>query len=283
MCAVGRRLRKLGSRDWRMQPMPPRRHYRSDPRGAVEELRRVNEAIALSPDFADNYPAYAQNVSPHFFNNPTSYNVRELPRDPYLAGLSVPDYIAHFNATNLNPALAVAANGTAYDISRDYTAIRQPGPWTAAVYQENEQLIAQHDTRSAVQERGLRGIPPEVWAQAALGGLIGRTSRTGAPRAATKITEGPRFDGLRDHWSRHSIGTQDVNGYYNAAVRHTETGTRFRFYHDGQFKQAFVTRTGPDSFTLTSASTSGNRIFTHMYDVSTQYLRNIGITLPTGF
>jgi hypothetical protein len=67
-------------------------------------------------------------------------------------------------------------------------------------------------------------------------------------------------------------------------VKHIETGRRFTFYHDGQFKDAFITRTGPNSFTLTSANKSGKRVFTHMYeDVTTKYLRNIGITLPKGF
>jgi hypothetical protein len=33
---------------------------------------------------------------------------------------------------------------------------------------------------------------------------------------------------------------------------------------------------------FTSATPSGNRIFTHM-EVDEQYLRNIGITLPEGF
>jgi hypothetical protein len=49
------------------------------------------------------------------------------------------------------------------------------------------------------------------------------------------------------------------------------------------FCPLFQTRTGPDSFTFTSASRNGSQIFTHIYDVTTQYLRNLGITLPEGF
>ncbi len=91
---------------------------------------------------------------------------------------------------------------------------------------------------------------------------------------------GPVFDGLKDHAARHS--KLHPNAYYNAAVRHLETGTKFTFRHDGQFKNAFITRNGPDNFAFTSASRSGDRILTHM-DVDKQYLRNIGIALPKGF
>jgi hypothetical protein len=101
-----------------------------------------------------------------------------------------------------------------------------------------------------------------------------------AARSVPRI-RGPAFDGLKDHAARHSV--LHPNRYYNAAVRHLESGTKFTFRHDGQFKNAFITRAGPDSFTFTSASRSGDRIFTHIDDVNSQYLRNIGITLPQGF
>lgn len=101
-----------------------------------------------------------------------------------------------------------------------------------------------------------------------------------AARSVTRLA-GPVFRDLADHAARHS--TLSPNAYYNAAVRHLESGTRFTFRHDGQFKNAFITRTGPDSFTFTSASGNGGQIFTHIYDVSTQYLSNLGITLPEGF
>jgi hypothetical protein len=105
-------------------------------------------------------------------------------------------------------------------------------------------------------------------------------NRLNAERAVKKV-RGPVFDGLKDHAARHS--RTHPNTYYNAAVRHLKTGEKFTFRHDGQFKSAFVTRTGPNSFTFTSASKSGNRIFTHISEVSAQYLENIGITLPKGF
>jgi hypothetical protein len=57
-----------------------------------------------------------------------------------------------------------------------------------------------------------------------------------------------------------SVGpTESRNQYYEQAVKHMQTGRRFTFYHDGQFKDAFITRNGPSSFTLTSANKSGKR------------------------
>lgn len=100
-------------------------------------------------------------------------------------------------------------------------------------------------------------------------------------RKPDKLSDGPQFDDLRDHAARHS--NLSPNAYYNQAVRHTQTGQRTGFYHNGQFKYAYVTRTGVNSFRFTSGNTSGTRIFTHIDGVSTQYLRNIGITLPKGF
>jgi RHS repeat-associated protein len=109
------------------------------------------------------------------------------------------------------------------------------------------------------------------------GSLLGRSA---AARAVPRLP-GPRFHDLAGHAAKHS--TVHPNAYYNAAVRHLESGSRFTFRHDGQFKNAFITRTGADSFSFTSASRSGDAIFTHIEGVSTQYLRNIGITLPRGF
>lgn len=109
------------------------------------------------------------------------------------------------------------------------------------------------------------------------GSLLGRSA---AARAVPRLP-GPKFPDLAGHAAKHS--TVHPNAYYNAAVRHLESGTRFTFRHDGQFKNAFITRTGADSFSFTSASRSGDTIFTHIEGVSTQYLRNIGITLPRGF
>jgi hypothetical protein len=103
-------------------------------------------------------------------------------------------------------------------------------------------------------------------------------------RARTsKIKGGPKFGDLKDHARRHGIRGQTPNEYYNAAVEHMRAAQRFKVRHGGRTKAAFVTRTGPDSFTFTSASQSGKRIYTHMYDVNMSYLRNKGITLPEGF
>jgi hypothetical protein len=67
--------------------------------------------------------------------------------------------------------------------------------------------------------------------------------------------------------------TVATSQYYEQAVKRMQTGRRFTFYHDGQFKDAFITRNDPDRFTLTFANKSGKRVFTHMNeDVTTKYL-----------
>jgi RHS repeat-associated protein len=128
--------------------------------------------------------------------------------------------------------------------------------------------------RTGEMEEGVRdaeGMLSEEGALLAAGG-VGRLARVA-----------PGFSLLRDHVRRHALPAQSASSYYNAAVAHLCTGSRFVFRHDRTTKHAFVTRTGPDSFTFTSASRSGRRIFTHIYDVSEQYLRNLGITLPKEF
>jgi hypothetical protein len=102
-----------------------------------------------------------------------------------------------------------------------------------------------------------------------------------ASKNVTKIKNGPKFPNLKDHAKRHS--NLHPNSYYNKAVEHAKTGKKFKVRHSGQTKNAYVTRTGKDSFTFTSTSKNGKTIFTHMDDVDTQYLRNKGITLPEGF
>jgi hypothetical protein len=117
----------------------------------------------------------------------------------------------------------------------------------------------------------------------ALAAFLGRSQagfiRRGEP--AERDTARSRFYDLRE--IRHGGGlTPDQ--YYDQAVKHMQTGRRSIFYHNGQFKDAFITRTGPDSFTFTSANKNGRQIFTHMdKDVTSDYLRNRGITLPKGF
>lgn len=59
-------------------------------------------------------------------------------------------------------------------------------------------------------------------------------------------------------------------------------GKKFRFYHEGQFKNAYVTRVGEDLYIFTSTNLDGSTIFTH-YPVRGESLGNLGITLPTGF
>lgn len=106
---------------------------------------------------------------------------------------------------------------------------------------------------------------------------------SGTPTRVPKIKNGPKFPNLKDHAARHS--NAHPNAYYNQAVKHTRPGggKPFRVRHDGQTKIVHITRTGPDAFTFTSRSPSGNTIFTHLENVNLQYLRNKGITLPKGF
>lgn len=82
-----------------------------------------------------------------------------------------------------------------------------------------------------------------------LSSSVSLASLDGLPVAARGVSriDGPAFDGLEDHARRHS--NLHPNAYYNAAVRHIENATRFNFRHDGQFKDAFISRTGVDSFT----------------------------------
>ena len=100
-----------------------------------------------------------------------------------------------------------------------------------------------------------------------------------------KIKNGPDFPNLKIHANKHS--KLHTNAYYNQAVKHTQTGKRFLFRHDGQNKILYVTRAGKNGedalFNITSTSRNGKVIFTHIQKVTEQYLRKKGITLPKGF
>jgi len=95
------------------------------------------------------------------------------------------------------------------------------------------------------------------------------------------LRKSPKFPRLKSHAAKHS--SLRPGSYYQKAQNHTKTGKKFKFRHDRQNKNAYVTRTGPDSFTFTSTNESGSVIFTHIDDVNSQYLRNLGITLPEGY
>ncbi len=95
-----------------------------------------------------------------------------------------------------------------------------------------------------------------------------------------RVKDGPDFPNLKDHARRHS--DLRPNAYYNHAVENVRTGQAFKVRHGGQMKVAHVTRLGPDTFLFTSRSLNGKTIFTHL-EVTLQYLKNKGITLPNGF
>ena len=103
--------------------------------------------------------------------------------------------------------------------------------------------------------------------------------------SCSKIKNGPKFGLLKNHAQRHGLAGQTTNQYYNAAVRHTQTGQRFTVRHNGTTKVVYLTRTGSNNFTFTSTSRGGGRIYTHMYghQVNSRYLSNLGIRLPRGF
>jgi RHS repeat-associated protein len=100
-------------------------------------------------------------------------------------------------------------------------------------------------------------------------------------RKVKKIKGGPKFPSLKDHARRHSH--LHPNAYYNQAVRHMKTGKFFKVRHEGKNKIVYITRKGEDRFMFTSTNQSGTIIYTHMDDVTEEYLLNKGITLPKGF
>jgi RHS repeat-associated protein len=100
-------------------------------------------------------------------------------------------------------------------------------------------------------------------------------------RKGKKIKGGPKFPDLKGHARRHSH--LHTNAYYNKAVRHMKTGRPFKVRHEGKTKIVYITRKGEDRFMFTSTNQSGTVIYTHMDDVTEEYLLNKGITLPKGF
>jgi hypothetical protein len=55
---------------------------------------------------------------------------------------------------------------------------------------------------------------------------------------------------------------------------------KYRFYHEGQYKFAFISDAGGGKYVFTSMSENMKTFFTHM-QVSAQYLKNLGITLKS--
>jgi len=98
---------------------------------------------------------------------------------------------------------------------------------------------------------------------------------------AAGIKPKPKFKNFKYHANKHGNG--NAQSYYNSAINNIGSGRPFKFKHNGQNKVCFVTRTGSNNFTITSTNTSGSAINTHFTNATTQYLRNLGITLPKGF
>jgi RHS repeat-associated protein len=161
-----------------------------------------------------------------------------------------------------SPELAGARTGTTVMLAS--TGVR--GRVTAALVAAEARARREATMIRTAVERAVRGRS--------------RESDRRETRAQFLRVREPAFAQLRDHARRHS--QLSPAAYYRQAVEHMRTGRRFQFRHEGQTRNAFVTRRGQDTFTFTSASPSGRRVFTHM-EVNAQYLRNNGITLPQGF
>lgn len=119
--------------------------------------------------------------------------------------------------------------------------------------------------------RGIGGTPPPR------GGRGFPTRGRGRPRWG----DAPGTGGLRGHAQKHGghgSVPSDPRAYYQQAVNNMNTGQRFRYRHGGQTKHGYVTHLGGDRYLFTGTSRSGSTIFTHM-EVTSQYLRNLGITL----
>jgi len=94
------------------------------------------------------------------------------------------------------------------------------------------------------------------------------------------------FGLFRDHATRHGRAAgMSPTQYRKSAEQHiggcAERSVKVR--HDGKTKLAHITKIGEDRYMFSSSNLSRTRIFTHMPEgVSSQYLRNSGITLPKG-
>ncbi len=95
---------------------------------------------------------------------------------------------------------------------------------------------------------------------------------------------GTTFPALISHAAKHEIGGRvlSVGKYLKDALANVQNGLRVRFFHDGQQKWAFLSRTKDGLIKLTSTSKNKRTIFTH-FETNEKYLSNLGITLPKGF
>jgi hypothetical protein len=153
-----------------------------------------------------------------------------------------------------------------------------------------EEIIAKEartlERELQAEEREFRAAEREAQQIAKEEALVDARVRQGRenirPQSVPKI-EGPDFPDLSDHARRHGGGMRP-NQYYNEAVRNMNQrgNARFNIFHDGKRALASVKRLGPDTFLYTAGDRSGRTIFTHMV-VKGQYLKNCGITLPSGF
>jgi len=122
-------------------------------------------------------------------------------------------------------------------------------------------------------QRGLESLWDEVIEPAMM--MTPVTGVAGAASRAGTFT----FKNLGKHALKHGGGLSRAR-YLAQALHNIATGTSFAFRHDGASRTAYITRIGADEFRFTS--TGGEYVLTH-FNVNSQYLRNIGITLPAGF
>jgi len=173
---------------------------------------------------------------------------------------------------------------------------RQEGRWVLACdLKAGDELLLRNDELVELESARLNDVEERVYnfevaelqnyAVGSCGALVhnrneGKLGTLGKGRPAK---HDPKFPGLKEHARRHG-GIGEIPGkpaaYRQHALQNIRNGVPYRFYHDGQFKIAYITDLGNGRYLFTSVSQNGKIIYTHM-EVEAQYLRNLGITLST--
>ncbi len=83
--------------------------------------------------------------------------------------------------------------------------------------------------------------------------------------------------GLKGHFQKHPVADSPP-AYYEQAVENMNHGKRFRVYHDGEFKNAYITDLKNGRYRYTGATLNNKKILTHL-EVEYRELRKMGITL----
>lgn len=95
-----------------------------------------------------------------------------------------------------------------------------------------------------------------------------------APREPGRSTAS---GGLKGHFRKHPVAESPPE-YYEQAVENMNHGRRFKVYHDGEFKNAYITDLKNGRFRYTGVTLNNKTILTHL-EVEYRELRKMGITL----